>query len=559
MKYIIITGSVMSGIGKGITASSIGVLLKGYGYQVTAIKIDGYLNEDSGTMSPLEHGECYVLKDGGETDLDLGNYERFLNCSLTRDHNLTTGKLYRRVLEDERAGKYLGKTVQIVPHLTDAIQEWIERVARIPVDNNKSPEICIIEIGGTVGDMEGLPYLEALRQLGYRLGPENVCFVNVSYIPVLKISNETKTKPTQEGIRNLRSYGINPDILCLRCERELTQENIDKLSNFCQIPKRNIIINQDVSNIYQIPLVFEKNGMLDIISEKLKLETPEERLPWFDEWQVIADKFDVRDQTVNIAVVGKYTGLTDSYLSLSHAVKHASMHAGAYAVIDFIEADTLTGDTSHNDDDNDDAAANGWDRLKQADAIIIPGGFGPRGIEGMIRAITYARENDVPCLGICLGMQLMVIEYARNVLSLEGANSTEFDEETPHPVITIMEEDQKIMGGTMRLGVKRTVICDSSSLASQMYPSGDANERHRHRYEVNPKYLDLFMNNEEKKKQRLMFTGKDETGIRMEIAELVGNHFHLGTQFHPEYQTYPDRPHPVFAGLLRQTLVPSPS
>lgn len=552
MKYIIITGSVMSGIGKGTVASSFGVVLQAHGFKVTAIKIDPYLNPDCGTMSPFEHGEVYVLNDGGETDLDLGNYERFLQISLTKDHNITTGKVYSKVIQEERQGKYLGKTVQIVPHITNAIQGWIENTATIPVDDSKEiPEVCLIELGGTLGDLESGPYAEALRQMRFKLGEKNVMIVNVCYVPVLSTTQETKTKPAQAGIREARSLGLPPDILVVRCSRELTQDSLNKLSDMCQIPPNKILMNQDLSSIYQIPSHFHEKNLFSLIDNQLDfnilgiLHLPGatgreinmlQMKDFWDNWNQMTDQFS-QGITKKVAIVGKYTDLTDSYLSLTHAIKHGAAHAGIKPELIWIESEKLA-DKFEEEEHN---------KLTNADAILIPGGFGQRGIEGMIIAAQFARQNHIPCLGVCLGFQVMVMEYARTILNLKGANSTEFDPNTPHPVITIMEEDQKIMGGTMRLGLKKTII-KHGSIAAECYGQDFCLERHRHRYEVNPKYLDSPLQN--------IFSGTDESGKRMEILELprTNHHFYVGTQFHGEYLTRPQHGHPIFIGWMKACL-----
>ncbi len=526
MKFIVITGGVMSGIGKGITASSIGVILKNYNQIVTSIKIDPYLNLDAGTMSPFEHGECYVLEDGGEVDLDLGNYERFLNITLTKDHNITMGKIYKNVLQKERNGDYLGKTVQVVPHITNHIIEWIITTSEKLI-NDKVPDICIIELGGTVGDIESMPFIEALRQLVYRLGHNNVMFVHVSYVPVLKISNEEKTKPTQHSIQVLRSLGIQPDILCLRCEKDLSDNLIDKLQNYCQVKK--IIPVIDVSNIYRVPLVFDKYNIINNIIKQLKIDICNTHL--LQEWITFANNLDNINNPKIISIVGKYTGLHDSYLSLTHGIKHAALHLNISPKIEFIDSVLL-----------EDNHYETWSILKSSDAIIIPGGFDIRGTEGMIAAIKYARENDVPILGICFGMQLQVIEISRNILDIKDATSEELNKtEFKENVIIRMDELENTMGGTMRLGLRETII-DKNSSVYKLYNRIVINERHRHRYEVNPKYISQFENN------GLKFSGRSDN--RMEIIEYTNHPYFVGCQFHPEYNTYPNKPHPLFYGLL---------
>lgn len=519
MKYIVITGGVMSGIGKGITASSIGVILKNYGSKVTAIKIDPYLNQDAGTMSPFEHGECYVLEDGGETDLDLGNYERFLNISLTKNHNITMGKIYNEVLNKERNGDYLGKTVQVVPHITDHIIHWIEKTALVPVDGKNIPDTCIIELGGTIGDIESMPFIEALRQLSYR--KKNMMFIHVSYIPVLKTSNEEKTKPTQHSIQLLRSFGIQPDVLCVRCEKEITDDILEKMQNYAQVMK--IIPIVDAKNIYRVPLLFDKYHLINCIQKKLNINIFDQHL--LDKWKLMANNLENCIKRVSISIIGKYTGLTDSYLSLTHGIKHAAMHSGVIADINFVSSEEQD------------------EKWKKSDAVIIPGGFGIRGIEGMLDVIKYARENNIPMLGICLGMQLQCIEIARNICGITDATSEEFDQNAHNPIIIRMDELDNKMGGTMRLGLRTTTINKESKIFDIYGQKEKIQERHRHRYEVNPKFIESL------EQTGLKFVGKDTN--RMEIIDYEQNKFHVGCQFHPEYQTYPDKPHPLFMALIK--------
>lgn len=542
MKYIVVTGSVMSGIGKGVTSSSIGVILQGYGLNVTAIKIDPYINPDCGTMSPFEHGECYVLNDGCETDLDLGNYERFLDISLTGRHNITTGKIYLKVIEDERQGKYLGNTVQVVPHITDAIQEWIIEASKIPVNKDCS-DVCIIELGGTIGDIESSPFVEALRQMAYRLGSDEMFFCNVCYVPVLKTSNETKTKPAQNGIRELRRQGLNADLLIVRCERDLDEASIQKLSSICQIPSRNILMNADVNNIYQVPVIFHQQRIFDIINQKLNFRdkwTIGFDMNFFQKWQNMANLISNQElNRIRIAIIGKYTGLGDSYLSLTNAIHHAGIQINHRCSITFIESTELE--------------KMKWReieiKLKDFQAIVIPGGFGQRGIEGMIKVCHYARTKNIPCLGICLGFQIMVIEFARHVLGLTNANSLEFDSVCENDVITIMNENEKKMGGTMRLGSHETILNDDNSLISKIYLGKKMiRERYRHRYEVNSKYIDMLRNG------GLNFTGNDITGKRMSILELKDHIFYLGTQYHLEYLSRPHYGHPIFIEWLSRCI-----
>jgi len=540
MKYVVVTGGVLSGLGKGITASSIGVLLKSAGLRLTSVKIDPYLNSDAGTMSPFEHGEVFVLDDGGEVDLDLGNYERFLDVSLTRDNNITTGKVYANVIEKERRGDYLGKTVQVVPHITNEIQEWIERVAHVPADGSgETPDACVIELGGTVGDIESAPFIEALRQFQFRVGQENVCFVHVSLVPVMGPVGEQKTKPTQHTVKELRGLGIIPDILVCRSEKPLEEETRAKLAAFCHVGTDAVVSAHDVSNLYQIPISLHEQSVLKKVSNHLGFEVPDS-LPMLDDWRVMADKVDQLEEEVNIAMVGKYTGLSDSYLSVIKALQHSAFAVDRKLVIDWIESTDL--DPNDVTENHDEA----WGKLRAADGILVPGGFGSRGVEGKIAAAEYARTNDIPYLGVCLGLQIATIEFCRNVLGLEGANSTEFDEETPNPAVVFMPEISKThMGGTMRLGTKPTPFLVEDCKMRRLYGgSKHVDERHRHRYEVNPELIERIEG------AGLKYVGKDETGQRCEIMELEGHPYFVGTQYHPEFKSRPYRPSPPFLGLL---------
>ena len=536
MKYVVVSGGVLSGLGKGVTASSIGVLLKAAGLRVTSIKIDPYLNSDAGTMSPFEHGEVFVLDDGGEVDLDLGNYERFLDINLSKDNNLTTGKIYAKVIEAERRGDYLGKTVQVIPHITDAVQDWIEDVAARPADgSDETPDACIIELGGTVGDIESSPYVEALRQFQFRVGRENVTFVHVSLVPVMGPVGEQKTKPTQHTVKELRGLGITPDILVCRSSAPLNEETRNKLAAFCHVKPEAVMSTHDVPNIYHVPLMLQEQGLCDILGVDCSATG------MLEEWKAMAYHLDTLTEEVHIAMVGKYTDLSDAYLSVIKSLQHAAMAVDRKLVIDWIEA-------SHLEDGWDGEEHNtAWKALREADGVLVPGGFGDRGVEGKIKAAHYARTEDVPYLGICLGLQIATIEFCRNVLGMKGANSTEFEDNPEHAAVVFMPEISKThLGGTMRLGSRPTLWQHDGSTIRALYGPGDAvDERHRHRYEVNP---DLIERIEE---AGLVFVGKDESGQRCEIFELNDHPYYVGVQFHPEFKSRPGRPSPPFLGLLK--------
>ncbi|MCH1541303.1 MAG: CTP synthase (glutamine hydrolyzing) [Candidatus Poseidonia sp.] len=536
MKYVVVSGGVLSGLGKGVTASSIGVLLKSAGLRVTSIKIDPYLNSDAGTMSPFEHGEVFVLDDGGEVDLDLGNYERFLDINLSKDNNLTTGKIYSQVIEAERRGDYLGKTVQVIPHITDAVQDWIEDVAAKPADgSDETPDACIIELGGTVGDIESAPYIEALRQFQFRVGRENVTFVHVSLVPVMGPVGEQKTKPTQHTVKELRGLGITPDILVCRSSAPLNDETRNKLAAFCHVKPEAVMSTHDVPNIYHVPLMLQEQGLCEILGVDCT------NTSLLSEWKDMAHHLDTLTKEVNIAMVGKYTDLSDAYLSVIKSLQHAAMAVDRKLIIDWIEAShlELDWDTAENE------AA--WAMLKNADGILVPGGFGDRGVEGKILAAQHARTKNVPYLGICLGLQVATIEFCRNVLGLNGANSTEFEDSPEHAAVVFMPEISKThLGGTMRLGSRPTLWQVESCNIRSLYGAGEAvDERHRHRYEVNPDLIERI------EAAGLVFVGKDESGQRCEIFELKDHPYYVGVQFHPEFKSRPNRPSPPFLGLLQ--------
>uniref|UniRef100_A0A2M4BH57 CTP synthase n=1 Tax=Anopheles marajoara TaxID=58244 RepID=A0A2M4BH57_9DIPT len=543
MKYILVTGGVISGVGKGVIASSFGTLLSACGIPITCIKIDPYINIDAGTFSPFEHGEVYVLDDGGEVDLDLGNYERFLDVVLHRHNNITTGKVYKNVIDGERDGKYLGKTVQVVPHITDEIQEWVERVAKTPVKDNVEPKVCIIELGGTIGDIEGMPFVEAFRQFQFRVKKENFCVAHVSLVPSPRATGEPKTKPTQASVRELRGLGLSPDLIVCRSENPIGDDVKEKISNFCHVAPEQVITIPDLSSIYHVPLMMEQAGVVDIVNERLQLNLAVPRPPGFmQSWRDLAERVENVYKKVNIALVGKYTRLEDAYASVSKALLHAAIAVGYKLELKFIEACNLERDVKRQ---NPHLYYEAWHTLTNSHGIIVPGGFGFRGIEGKMRACQWSRENKKPMLGICLGLQVAAIEFARNVLKLEDAASTEVDENTPHPLVIDMPEfNPGAYGATMRLG-KRTTIFKGDSKIRKLYNGVDQiEERHRHRYEVNPDYVAQL------EKHGMRFVGHDKEKTRMEIMELDNHPYYVATQFHPEYLSRPLKPAPAFLGLI---------
>ncbi|KAF2085295.1 CTP synthase [Saccharata proteae CBS 121410] len=562
MKYVLVSGGVISGVGKGIIASSTGLLLKTYGLKVSSIKIDPYLNVDAGTMNPKEHGEVFVLNDGGEVDLDLGNYERYLNITLTRENNITTGKIYQHVIEKERRGDYLGKTVQVVPHITDAIQAWIERVSRIPVDDtNEEPDVCIVELGGTVGDIESAPFVEALTQLRRRAGKNNFLQIHVSYIPV--IHGEQKTKPTQHAVKAVRSAGLVPDLIACRCEKPLEQSTVEKIAHHCQVEVQQVVVVRDMPTIYQVPLLLEEQGLIPLLEEVLNLramslspaQTKKGAAIW-SSWKALTGTQDHYYETVNIALVGKYIELQDSYLSVIKSLEHSAMRCRRKLHLTWVDAEHLEPALRERDPA---AFHKAWHAVCTAQGILVPGGFGQRGTEGMMAAAKWARDNKTPYLGVCLGMQVAVIEYARTICGIESATSEEFDASASNAdsrVIVFMPEiDKANLGGTMRLGLRPTVFqpgSESWSKIRALYSgSNEVLERHRHRYEVNPAFIERL------EKGGLEFVGKDEKGERMEIIELRGHPWFVGVQYHPEYLSRvlePSRPYLGFvaasAGVL---------
>ncbi|KAF2465735.1 CTP synthase [Lindgomyces ingoldianus] len=536
MKYVLVSGGVISGVGKGIIASSTGLLLKTIGLKVSSIKVDPYLNVDAGTMNPKEHGEVFVLSDGGEVDLDLGNYERYLNITLTRENNITTGKIYEHVIQRERRGDYLGKTVQVVPHITDAIQDWIEKVARIPVDDtNEEPDVCIIELGGTVGDIESMPFVEAMTSLRRRAGKNNFLQIHVSYVPV--INGEQKTKPTQQAIKAVRSAGLIPDLIACRCERALEPSAVDKIAHFCQVDVEQVVVVRDMPSIYQVPILLEQQGLIELLRPILNLSSltlppnlvAKGRHTWA-QWKTLTSTENRFFDTVTIVLVGKYIELHDSYLSVIKSLEHSAMRCRRKLDLQWVDSEHLESRTGNSDPAKFHKA---WHSLCTASGILVPGGFGQRGTEGMIAAAKWARENKTPYLGICLGMQIAVIEAARNCCGLDSATSEEFDADAKDKVIMFMPEvDKKTMGATMRLGLRPTLFqpgSEWSRLRALYAGNTEILERHRHRYEVNPAYIETL------ERGGLSFVGKDTQGERMEVVEIREHPWFVGVQFHPEY------------------------
>jgi CTP synthase len=525
MKYIIVTGGVVSSLGKGIAASSIGLLLKARGLRVTLQKFDPYINVDPGTMSPFQHGEVYVTDDGGETDLDLGHYERFLDQDLTQHHSVSTGKVYQSVIQRERAGGYLGKTVQVVPHVTDEIKDRIKIAG-----GDDNVDVIITEIGGTTGDIESLPFLEAARQLRLEVGQENCLFIHLTLIPYIKAAKEIKTKPTQHSVKGLQEVGIQPDILLCRTEMPISKDVRDKIALFCNVRPESVIEARDVASIYHVPLHLHRDGLDDAVVRHLKLEVPD---PDLKEWEGMVKRMTAVDDDVRIAVVGKYTQVVDAYKSIIEAFKHAGVHNDVDVEIAWVDAEDIE-------------SMGAEEMLRDVHGVLVPGGFGERGIRGKLEAVSYARENDVPFLGICLGLQCAVIEFARNVCGIEDADGSEFNPNTCNPVIDLMEDQipEGDKGGTMRLGAYPCMI-KPGTLAEDVYGGGEISERHRHRWEVNNDYRDTF------ERHGLSISGTSPDGSLVEMIEIPGHSYFIAAQFHPELKSRPNRPHPLFYRLVK--------
>ncbi|MGJ3249328.1 MAG: CTP synthase [Elainellaceae cyanobacterium] len=527
-KFVFVTGGVVSSIGKGIVAASLGRLLKSRDYSVSILKLDPYINVDPGTMSPFQHGEVFVTEDGAETDLDLGHYERFTDTSMSRLNSVTTGSIYQAVLNKERRGDYMGGTVQVIPHITNEIKERILRVAQ-----NTNPDVVITEIGGTVGDIESLPFLEAIRQFRKEVGRQNVLYMHVTLVPWISSAGEMKTKPTQHSVKELRSIGIQPDILVCRCDRPLQAGLKEKLSEFCDVPVECVVTSQDAGSIYEVPLNLEREGLAHQALSLLNLEV---RQPDLEHWQTLVERLYRPDRPFEVAIVGKYVRLSDAYLSVNEALKHAAVAAGGDLKLRWVNSEDI----------EEQGAAH---LLDGVDGIIVPGGFGTRGIEGKIQAVEYARVRRTPYLGLCLGMQCAVIEWARNVAQLDKANSSEFDPESPNPVIHLLPEQQDVvdLGGTMRLGLYACRIAPNT-LASQLYQNEVIYERHRHRYEFNNAFRNLFL------ETGYVISGASPDSRLVEIIEYPDHPFFIASQFHPEFQSRPSKPHPLFAGLVKAAI-----
>ena len=524
-KFIFITGGVVSGLGKGITAASLGRLLKSRGLKVTAQKLDPYLNVDPGTMNPVQHGEVFVTDDGAETDLDLGHYERFIDESLSQNSNLTSGRVYWKVISDERKGVYGGQTIQIIPHVTNEIKRYINRNADTGAD------VCLVEIGGTVGDIESQPFLEAIRQFAVEAGRENCLFIHVTLVPYLAASDELKSKPTQHSVKEMLSIGISPDIIVCRTEHPLTDDIRNKIALFCNVDKECVIENNNCDILYAVPMMLKEQHMDDVVIKKLGIECSE---PNLEDWENMLYALRNPKQTVKIAMVGKYVELHDSYISVNEALKHGGIETRSAVDIDWIDSETLEGDDVNLDD-----------ILGNVDGILVPGGFGSRGIEGKINACQYARTHGIPYLGICLGMQIAIIEFARHVLGMNGANSAEINPDTPFPVIDILPEQKEVtdMGGTMRLGQYPCTL-NPESKSYELYGASMIYERHRHRYEVNNDYRNDLLSG------GMIFAGTSPDNHIVEMVEIPNHPWFVACQFHPEFKSRPNKPHPLFRGFV---------
>ena len=527
-KYIFVTGGVVSSLGKGIVAASVGRVLKNRGLKVTLQKFDPYLNVDPGTMSPYQHGEVFVTEDGAETDLDLGHYERFIDVNLGQYSNVTAGRVYSSIIEKERRGDYLGGTVQVIPHVTNEIKSRI-----LLAGESSDADVVITEIGGTTGDIESLPFLEAIRQIRSDLGRENVCYIHCTLLPYIKAAGEMKTKPTQQSVKELRGLGIQPDIIVVRNELALTDELRAKISLFCDIPKQNVIESRDVSNLYQLPLNLKAQKIDDIVLKHFNLTAKEADM---EEWISLVERVDNLKDEVRIALVGKYVELHDAYISVVESLKHAGYKHNSKVKIDWIQSEDITEENVH-------------EYLKEADGILVPGGFGNRGVEGKITTIKYARENKIPFFGICLGMQLAAVEFARNVCGLTGAHSSELDPNTPYPIINLLPDQENVveMGGTLRLGSYPCTLTEGSQ-AHKEYGEINITERHRHRYEFNNFYRERLTN------KGLVLSGVSPDGRLVEIVELPEHPWFVAGQFHPEFKSRPEKAHPLFAGFIKASL-----
>ena len=527
-KYIFVTGGVVSSLGKGIVAASVGRVLKNRGLKVTLQKFDPYLNVDPGTMSPYQHGEVFVTEDGAETDLDLGHYERFIDVNLGQYSNVTAGRVYSSIIEKERRGDYLGGTVQVIPHVTNEIKSRV-----LLAGESSDADVVITEIGGTTGDIESLPFLEAIRQIRSDLGRENVCFIHCTLLPYIKAAGEMKTKPTQQSVKELRGLGIQPDIIVVRNELALNDELRAKISLFCDIPKQNVIESRDVSNLYQLPVNLKAQKIDDIVLKHFGLTAPEADMT---EWLSLVDRVDNLKEDVRIALVGKYVELHDAYISVVESLKHAGYKHNAKVKIDWIQSEDITEENVH-------------EYLKDADGILVPGGFGDRGVEGKITTIKYARENKVPFFGICLGMQLAAVEFARNVCGLTGAHSSELDPNTPYPIINLLADQENVveMGGTLRLGSYPCTLVEGS-VAHKEYGEINITERHRHRYEFNNFYRDRLT------QKGMVLSGVSPDGKLVEIVEIPEHPWFVAGQFHPEFKSRPEKAHPLFAGFIKASL-----